>query len=554
MENEIRKYALQNAVEHGGKADEKSVLGKILASNPSLKNSIKDLIPIIKKIVEEVNNMDQERQKSELIEIFPEALEKKKVVEKKALPDLPDVKGEVVMRLAPSPSGPLHIGHSRMAILNDEYVKRYGGRLILRIEDTNPLNVENYAYDMIKDDLNYLEVKIHEIVIQSDRFDLYYKYAKNLIEMGKAYITLCDEKEWRKLKIARKPCPDRDADASIHLERWDNMLSGKYDDREAVYVVKTDLNHPNPAIRDWAAFRIIRKAIHPRIGQKYIVYPLMNFSVAIDDHELGLTHVLRGKDHLNNTYRQIYIFDYFNWKKPVYIHYGKVKIEGSILKTSIIKKGIRDGTFKGWDDVRLGTLLAIKKRGIDPQAIRKYWVDAGIKDVDIIFSWENLYSYNRTIVDGRTKRYFFVWNPNKLSVSSDIELKSKAPLHPSHQELGFREYQLGKNFNIYISDSDYNNLKNNEMIRLKDLGNFEFENNSLKFLNNDLSLVKKLKIIHWVPENSVKCIVEMPDGNIVNGLAEPKILKIKNELVQFERFGFVNVFVSDFVNGYYAHG
>jgi len=554
MENDIRKFALLNAVEHNGKADEKSVLGKILASNPSLKSSIKELIPLIKSVVEEVNRMDIEKQRKELMEIFPEALEKKKIVEKKALPDLPDVTGEVVMRLAPSPSGPLHIGHSRMAILNDEYVKRYGGKLILRIEDTNPLNVETYAYDMIKEDLDYLNVKIHEVVIQSDRFSVYYSYAKRLIEIGKAYITLCEEKEWRRLKVARKPCPDRDIDPSVHLERWENMLSGKYGDREAVYVVKTDLNHPNPAIRDWAAFRIIRRAKHPRTGQKYIVYPLMNFSVAIDDHDLGLTHVLRGKDHLNNTYRQLYIFDYFNWKKPVYIHYGKVRIEGSILKTSLIKKGIKEGTFRGWDDVRLGTLRAMKKRGIDPDAIRKYWVDAGIKDVDIVFSWENLYAYNRSIVDPKTKRFFYVWNPVKLKVFSDTDLISKAPLHPSHPEMGFRVYNLGRDFSLFITDSDYSSLNMGEMIRLKDLGNFIFSGNSLKFFNNDLALVKKLKIIHWVPENSIECTVEMPDGNISKGLVEPEIRNIKNELVQFERFGFVNVFVSDIVKGYFAHG
>ncbi|MGC8564874.1 MAG: glutamate--tRNA ligase [Thermoplasmata archaeon] len=554
MENEIRKFAIQNAVEHNGKADEKSVLGKILASNPSLKGSIKELIPLIKNVVDEINKMDIEKQKSELMYIFPEALEKKKVVERKILPDLPDVQGNVVMRLAPSPSGPLHIGHSRMAILNDEYVKRYGGKLILRIEDTNPLNVEDYAYDMIREDIEYLNVKIHETVIQSDRFDVYYSYAKKLIEMGKAYITLCDEKEWRKLKVAKIPCPDRDIDTSIHLERWENMLSGMYDDRKAVYVVKTDLNHPNPAIRDWAAFRIIRKAKHPRTGQKYIVYPLMNFSVAIDDHDLGLTHVLRGKDHLNNTYRQLYIFEYFNWKKPVYIHYGKVRIEGSILKTSLIKKGIRDGTFKGWDDVRLGTLRALKKRGIDSEAIRKYWVDAGIKDVDIVFSWENLYAYNRSIVDGRTKRFFYVWNPVKLNVSSNVDLISKAPMHPGHPEMGYRIYNLGKNFNLFISDTDYSSLKEGEILRLKDLGNFTFNDKKLKFENNDLSLIKKIRIIQWVPENALKCTVEMPDGNVSTGLVEPEIKRIKNELVQFERFGFVNVFVSENVSAYFAHG
>ena len=550
--NDIIKFALQNAIEHNGKADAKSVLGKIISKDPSIKSRIREVMEEIESVVKEINLKSIEEQRNMLENLAPELLEKKKVVERKVLPDLPDVEGTVVMRMAPSPSGPLHIGHSRMAILNDEYTKRYGGRLILRIEDTNPLNVENYAYDMIREDLDWLGVKYHEVVIQSDRFNIYYNYAKKLLEMGKAYITLCDEKEWRRLKLSRLPCPDRDLDPSVHLERWEEMLSGKYGNREAVYVVKTDLTHPNPAIRDWAAFRIIRRARHPRTGEKYIVYPLMNFSVAIDDHELGLTHVLRGKDHINNTYRQLYIFDYFGWKKPVYIHYGKVKIENSILKTSIIKKGIKDGNFSGWDDVRLGTLAALRKRGISPDAIRKYWIDAGLKEVDIVFSWENLYAYNRTIIDPVAKRFFFVWDPVKVGVKSREELIANIPLHPNI-DMGKKVYRLGREFNIYMTTQDFSSLKENDMFRLKDLGNFRFDGKFIIFENNDLSLIKKLKIFHWVPENSIRCNVIMPDGSEKSGLVEPEISSFQGGIVQFERFGYVNLFMGDTISGYFAH-
>ncbi len=548
----VLKFALQNAIEHGGKASSGSVLGKVISLDPSLKGKIKEILPEIENVVEEVNSKTLEEQRSLLQKIAPEMLEKKKIVEKKELPPLPDVKGKVVMRMAPSPSGPLHIGHSRMAILNDEYTKRYSGRLILRIEDTNPLNIDISAYDLIKEDLEWLGVKFHEVVIQSDRFQIYYDYARKLIEMGKAYITLCDEKEWRKLKLSRKPCPDRDLDPNVHMERWEWMLSGKYGNREAVYVVKTDLNHPNPAIRDWAAFRIIRRVKHPRTGEKYIVYPLMNFSVAIDDHELGLTHVLRGKDHINNTFRQVYIFDYFGWEKPVYIHYGKVKIENSILKTSIIKKGIKEGNFSGWDDIRLGTLLALRKRGISPEAIRKYWIDTGLKEVDIVFSWENLFAYNRTIVDPLARRYFFVWDPVKIDVTSNEELVARIPLHPN-VKMGEKVYRLGKNFTIFITKDDFSSLVNGKMLRLKDLGNFTFNGKNLEFVNNDLSLIKKLNIIHWVPENSIDCKVLMPDGTSKTGMVEPEIMKGENGLVQFERFGYVNVFKDSVIYGYFAH-
>ena len=112
----------------------------------------------------------------------------------------------------------------------------------------------------------------------------------------------------------------------------------------------------------------------------------MNFSVAVDDHLLGLTHVLRGKDHLNNTYRQAYLFNYFGWEKPEYIHYGRVSIEDVKLKTSLIKEEIKKQVYSGWDDIRLGTIRALTKRGISPEAIRKYWVDVGVKPVDIMFS------------------------------------------------------------------------------------------------------------------------------------------------------------------------
>jgi len=553
MEDEIKKFALHNAYEHDGKADVNSVLGKLLSKDPSLKGKVKEIIPLVKKIVDEVNALDKNTQKEMLEKIVPELLVTKKVEEVHRLPDLPDVTGPVVMRLAPSPSGPLHIGHSRMAILNDEYVKRYGGKLILRIEDTNPYNIEKSAYDMIREDLEWLDVKIHEIVIQSDRFHVYYDYAKKLIEMGKAYITLCNEKDWRKLKAEKKPCPDRDLDPSIHLERWEKMLSNAYRDHEAVYVVKTDLNHPNPAVRDWAAFRIISKARHPRTGEKYVVYPLMNFSVAIDDHDYSLTHVLRGKDHLNNTLRQIYIFDYFNWKKPVYIHYGKVRIEGLILKTSIIKKGIRDGSFTGWDDVRLGTLLALRKRGIDPEAIRKYWVDAGLKEVDIVFSWENLYAYNRTIVEPRAKRFFFVWDPVEVKAKINEKIESKAPYHPNNPSMGYRIYSFENDSNFYLTKDDWDNIKDGEIFRLKDLGNFRRNGNMIEYVNNDLSMIKKLKIIHWCPENSLNAEIIMPDGNVKKGLIEPLIKSIKNEVVQLERFGFVNIFVDENITGFFSH-
>jgi len=549
----ILKYALQNALLHDGRANYKAVMGKIMAENPSLRARAKELIPEVKKVVEEVNSLGVEEQRKELEEIAPELLERKKKEEKKELEDLPDVHGEVRMRLAPSPSGPMHLGQSRMAILNDEYVKRYGGVLFLRIEDTNPHNILPEAYEMIPEDLEWLGVKVHEIVIQSDRFETYYAYARKLLEMGKAYITTVPADEWRKLKSEGKPTKDRDLPPEEQLERWDKMLAGDYDEGEAVYVVKTDLQHPNPAIRDWAAFRIIKDVEHPRIGNKYIVYPLMNFSVAVDDHELKLTHVLRGKDHLNNTYRQMYLYDYFGWKKPVYIHYGWVTMKDTILKTSLIKEGIKKGEYIGWDDPRLGTLRALAKRGIEPEAIRKYWIQVGLKEVDIEFSWDTLYAYNRELVDSKAKRYFFVWNPKEVEIRGIERIEGKAPLHPN-MDMGFREYKLSSPIKIFVTMEDWKNIGEGEKFRLKDLCNVIKRDGYLEYAGNDLSIVKSgAKIIHWVPGDALPCKVYMPDGRILEGYAEKYAENSVNEIVQFERFGFTKIYKEEELVGYFAH-
>jgi glutamyl-tRNA synthetase len=421
---------------------------------------------VIENVVAEINNLTLAEQKNLLESEAPELLEKKS--ERKALlPDLPDVKGQVVMRFAPGPSGSLHIGHTRAAILNDEYVKRYGGKYIIRLEDTNPAKIDIDAYDSIKEDLKWLGIQYHNLSIQSDRFEIYYEHAKNLLSQGKAYICECDVEDWRSAKIKMSPCPHRDLDVETQLDRWEKMLGGFYDEGQASFIIKTDLEHPNPAVRDFVGARIV-KTPHPRTEDRYLVYPLYNFSVAVDDHLMDMTHVLRGKDHLNNTHRQEYVYDHLGWEKPVFVHYGLVQMEDITLKTTVIKEGIAKGEFSGWDDVRLATLKTLAKRGIQPGAIRNYWRDVGIKEVDIKFSWDNLYAYNKDIVDPEANRYFFVWGPEPLVIKGVNNLEGHAPLHPDHPERGIRKSTLtGKDgITIFITNDDLNRIKTNEKLRL----------------------------------------------------------------------------------------
>ena len=322
------------------------------------------------------------------------------------------------------------------------------------------------------------------------------------------------------------------------MSLWDKMFDGSLAPEQASLIIKTNLKDPNPALRDYPALRI-EDTPHPRTGTKYRVYPLMNFSVAVDDHLLGLTHVLRGKDHLNNTYRQVYIFDYFGWPKPEYIHYGRVRVVGPELSTSKMSKGIKEGTYSGWDDPQLGSLRALERRGFRPEALREYWIRAGLNEVDVEFSWDTFYSLNKDIVDPVARRYFFVANPVPINITGIDHLDGKAPLHPGDKSAGFRTYSLDKPIDVLISLADSEAATK---IRLKDLCNIEMRDEQAVYMGNDKAAIKQgYKIIHWVSKDSVPMTVLMPDGTRANGFGEKAILNERGNVVQLERFGFVRI-------------
>ncbi|SIM63426.1 glutamyl-tRNA synthetase [Cuniculiplasma divulgatum] len=536
MNTDIEKNVLKNAIEHDGRAELKSVVNKLLGSYPELRSSIKDLMADINLSISKINSMSIEEQISLANEKYSDILIVEKKNEEHHLPDLKNVKGKVVMRMAPSPSGPLHIGHSRMLILNDEYVKRYGGELILRIEDTNPNNIYPQAYDMIQEDTRWLDVNFTQFVIQSERMELYYKRARELILMGKAYICKCRVEDFKRDLMESKACPHRNLPPEMMVEQFDQIITGHDKDLKPVLVIKTDLNHPNPAVRDWIAFRVIETP-HPHTGKKYRFYPLMNFSVAVDDHELELTHVIRGMDHLNNTERQKYIFNYFKWDIPEYFHYGLINIQDAILSTTSMRKGIEAGEYRGWDDVRLATLLALRRRGYQKETFRKYWIDSGLNDVNSDFSWEIFNSMNRQFIDHSANRYFFVSDPVKVKINGSPETESMIPLYPKESERGFRKYSLDKDQTLYLQKSDINDAKENDTVRLKDLYNIIYKDGAWHYLDSENKT--RRKIIHWVKDDSPEFEVYKPDGTTDRGFIESDAVKA-NGIVQFERYAFVN--------------
>jgi len=195
----------------------------------------------------------------------------------------------------------------------------YKGKLVLRIEDTNPENIYDKAYELIEDDVRWLtDDNVAKVVIQSERLGIYYDYAEKLVQQGNAYTCTCNADEWRTLKNNGKSCPCRSLGVEEQTIRYAKMFN-EYAEGEAVLRLKTDIQHNNPAMRDFAIMRI-NEHVHPKTGKEQRVWPLMILSVAIDDHELGITHVLNGKDHTDNSAKERMIMDFFGWKHPEYQH------------------------------------------------------------------------------------------------------------------------------------------------------------------------------------------------------------------------------------------
>jgi len=574
LKEAIRKTALLNAIRHDGKAQAGPVIGKILGEKPEFRTKVKELSTLVNNIIKEVNNLTLSEQQRIVKENWPELIEKERVEEEKRLPPLPNVDkyDKVVTRYAPNPDCVLHLGSARAIVLCYDYARMYNGEFIVRFEDTDPKLKRPVLefYDCIRYDLAWLGCKPDEEYIQSDRISIYYEYAERLLKDGNAYVCTCRPEQFRKKILANQPCGCRDLPPEKQFKRWQRMLEGGYKEGEAVVRIKTDLNHPNPAVRDWPAMRIIdaEKYPHPRVGSKYRVWPLYNLASGIDDHLMGITHIIRGKEHLTNMVRQEYMYRYFGWQYPEAIHYGRLKITGASLSKSKIVQGVREGLYNGWDDPRLATFAALRRRGITPEAIKKMIIDVGPKTSDVILSWENLNAYNRKILDPIADRYFFVHNPIELTVKRVPRVfTARLPLHPDKPDRGFRKYLIkpkaDNSATFWVSKKDIATSETGSVIRLMELFNIRIE--SISEYSAEASLTSesyeearsvKAQLIHWVPVGEdMPCQVVMPDATIADGIAESACRKLKPDtIIQFERFGFVRI---DKANtkliAYYAH-
>ncbi len=543
MKKIIEKHALINALQHEGKASPKAVMNKVLGELRGKKIDFKKLAKNTDKTVKDTNKIGLEKQTEKLKKLHPEFFKVRRKTKEKGLPALPKaVKGKVVLRFEPSPSGPLHIGHTFILLINSLYKKKYNGKLIVRISDTNPTNIYLPAYKQIVDNAQWVTNNaVDEVEVQSDRMKIYYQKAKDLITSGFAYVCTCRPEKFKEFSTQMVACPCRQMTPEENLNRWKDMFY-IYHPGGAALRIKTDVTHKNPAMREWVAFRITEER-HSRQTDKYRVWPMMNFAVPIDDHEMGVTHVIRGKDHESNAEKQAFIYKYFRWKLPEFVYLGRINFKGLKLSTTQFRQQINSKAYTGWNDIRLPTLFALQRRGIQPEALEKYVGEIGPSKADKTVNYseytKTLYRFNKEIIDSESNRYYFVPDPVKLHVRKAPSTKVVGlKVHPDKEKI--REVRVSKV--IGVPKKDFKKYSGKE-IRLKGLYNVKLSSRKLlKYSTAQFTgtaLKAKPTKIQWVAGKGIKTEVLMLDGKKVSGISELGVSRLKEgSIVQFERFGF----------------
>ncbi len=558
-----RKISFLNAVSHGGKADTKAVVGRLMAEHGDLRGQSKLITQIVMSVVSELNKLSIDEQKSILNTEYSDSYEaeqerKRKQAERDSekaleLPKLPDAKmGAVVTRFPPEPNGFMHIGHAKAAIICSEYSKMYNGKFILRFDDTNPSAEKKEYYQPFVDAFNWLNIKPDLIRNSSDDMDRFYDLAEQMIRNEKAYVCTCTKEGIREKRARAEACEHRSRPVEENLSLWHQMVMKEIQKSEATLRFKGDMGALNTTMRDPVLFRIVLEP-HPLLGNKYSVWPTYDFAGPVEDSLDGVTHAMRSKEYELRDEQYHAILQSLGLRDPTIIEFSRLNLQNTTVHKRTLRPLIAEKLVEGWDDPRLPTISALRRRGFLPESIREFILRMGISKVESQPTWDLLESINRKLLDPISRRFFYVPDPIKLRVSKAPSLIAKLNYHPERTDYGSREIRLGDTF--FVPFSDVRNLGRGSIFRLIEAYNVRIldvhENLVLAgYAGEDRTAdVPKLQ---WVTEEgSFPLTIEVPGALLIDDKFNPDSLKIVRgvveqaaaqlsigEIVQFVRFGF----------------
>lgn len=371
------------------------------------------------------------------------------------------VYNHVCTRFPPEPNGYLHIGHAKSILLNYGLAKEYGGTFHMRFDDTNPTKEKAEFVDSIKEDIQWLGVDWGEhLYFASDYFEQMYEYAVKLIRKGKAYVCDLTPEEIREyrgtLKEPGKDSPYRNRCADENLKLFQNMREGKYKDGEKVLRAKIDMSSPNINMRDPILYRVARMT-HHNTEDKWCVYPMYDFAHPLEDAIEGITHsicTLEFEDH-----RPLYEWVVRECEfetPPRQIEFAKLYLNNVVTGKRYIKKLVEDGIVDGWDDPRLVSIAALRRRGFTPESLKMFIDLCGVSKSQSSVDYAMLEYCIREDLKMKKSRMMAVLDPVKLIIDNYPEDETEyldVANNLENEELGFRKVPFCKE--LYIEREDF---------------------------------------------------------------------------------------------------
>jgi glutaminyl-tRNA synthetase len=459
-------------------------------------------------------------------------------------------KGGVVTRFPPNPNGFAHLGHAFASLLNFGIAKDYGGRFVLRFDDTNPHTDKPEFVESISKDLAWLGLDWgSEISYASSYFPQLHAYAVTLIERGLAYVDSVTAEEMARLRGTAfepgKPSPYRDRTVQENLEMFEKMRLGEFPDGSQVLRAKIDLANPNFKLRDPVLYRIVH-ATHYRTGDDWCIYPSYDFAQAITDALDGVTHSLCSLEFIDNNAVYRWLMENL-WDKapPIQYEFGRRSLEYTVVSKRKLKKLVEGKHVNGWDDPRMPTIAAQRRRGVTPEAVQKFVSQISINRTNRTVDLVILENAIRDDLNFIAPRVMAVLRPLKIVISNvEVDLELTIPYFPNDviklspdglvplpdgtrvtPEIATRAVKLTKE--IWIDREDFmlepvagfKRLSPNGRVFLRGVGVIECNQIIKDESGNILELHCKLleegekakAVIHWVGSNAVSAEFRLYD-------------------------------------------
>ena len=367
----------------------------------------------------------------------------------------------VKTRFPPEPNGYLHIGHAKALCVDFGIAKKYGGSCNLRFDDTNPAKEEKAFVEGIQADIEWLGFKWDNLYFASDFFDRLYEIACSMIRRGLAYVDDQSPEEMRKNRgTLTQPgvnSPYRDRTPEENLELFERMKNGEFPDGSRVLRAKIDMASPNVLLRDPTMYRI-KHMHHHRAGDKWCIYPMYDFQHPVQDAIEGITHSLCSLEY--EIHRPLY--DWFvthaevTDQPPRQIEFARLNIERTVMSKRYLRRMVEEGVVSGWDDPRMPTLVAMRRRGYPASAVIDFMGRVGVAKADSTVEGNLLDHCVREALADSAPRAMAVLNPLKLTFTNwgeDEIDELTVENHPDHPEMGERTVRFTRH--AYIEREDF---------------------------------------------------------------------------------------------------